>query len=241
MMEVRTEDIENGYENNGEEVEFKNLDFSEKAIRQRFIRKVYGILTLQFLIYFGFASIFMYVEPMRQLVVENLDNLSLAVISIQIMIVVILLCTIDACRRAPGNIISLGCYTLGTSFFLGLVGPAHREEIYWALGMVTTVIIGLTIFAWQGNIDFNIPHKILLVMSMPAILLGSLFLPHNPLTRLIFPGVGAFVYCLFLFINTHNVVRGKHMLVLSPEEYVFAALILQLDILTKPKSILRAL
>ena len=41
------------------------LGFSDKAVRRGFIRKVYGILTLQLLVTFGIIMMFTHVQSMR--------------------------------------------------------------------------------------------------------------------------------------------------------------------------------
>ncbi|XP_054287266.1 protein lifeguard 3-like [Macrosteles quadrilineatus] len=242
MMEAKTEDIENGYENNGEEVVFKNLDFTEKSIRRGFIRKVYGILMVQLMISLGFVSIFMYVEPVKQFVHENGAPFVLAGAIIAIVTIIILLCSTNARRRAPANIIFLGVFTLSFSFLLGVVCAAsQKEEVYWALGICTIVTISLTIFAWQTKIDFTMCHgtMFVLLMILVTVGIGSLFVPYDRTTQLIIAGFGAFVYSLLLIHDTQLIVGGKHKLVISPEEYVFAALSLYLDIISLFLRILR--
>lgn len=241
MIEVKDDDtIENG----GEEVVFKNLDFSEKTIRQGFIRKVYGILMVQLLITMGFVSIFMFVEPVKLFVYQNGGPFILAGAIIAIVTVIIMFCSTNARRRAPANVIFLGIFTLAFSFLVGVICAAsQKEEVYMALAICTVVTVGLTIFAWQTKIDFTMCHGGLLVLLLIMTVVGisALFLPFNRTLHLAMAGFGALIYSLLLIHDTQLIIGGKHKLSISPEEYIFAALNLYLDIISLFLRILRIL
>ena len=66
QQDQATEDPERGGDWN-----FNGDAFSDKAVRQRFIRKVYGILTCQLALTFGIIMIFTHVESIRQFAQDN--------------------------------------------------------------------------------------------------------------------------------------------------------------------------
>ena len=63
-----------GYDSNVEGGNFGasgGRGFSDKAIRRGFIRKVYGILSLQLMVTFGIIMLFTHVEGLRQYAKDN--------------------------------------------------------------------------------------------------------------------------------------------------------------------------
>jgi len=243
MNQAKTEEnVEEAMGDINGDVVFKNLDFTEKTIRRGFIRKVYGILMVQLLITGGFMSIFMFVEPVKMFAREQAQTSVIVAMITIIVIVVIMMCSTNARRKAPGNYIFLTMFTLGMSFLLGIVSAASdRDEIFIALGICALVTFGLTVFAWQTKYDFTMCHGALftLLLTLTAVGIGMWFLPTNRESQLMLAGFGAFVFSLLLIHDTQIIIGGNHHLAISPEEYVFAALTLYLDIINLFLRILR--
>lgn len=59
------------------------------------------------------------------------------------------------------------------------------------------------------------------------------------LLQLCLAGLGAFVFSILLVYHTQLIIGGNHKLAISPEEYVFAALTLYMDIISMFLRILR--
>lgn len=57
----------------------------------------------------------------------------------------------------------------------------------------------------------------------------SMFFPGKTI-RLIYASVSALLFCIYLVYDTQLMMGGKHKYSISPEEYIFAALNLYLDI-----------
>lgn len=57
---------------NDSEAQFASPGLTDQAIRRRFIRKVYLILTAQLLITIAFIAIFQFVKPVKEYVKSNL-------------------------------------------------------------------------------------------------------------------------------------------------------------------------
>uniref|UniRef100_A0A1B6MLG8 Uncharacterized protein n=1 Tax=Graphocephala atropunctata TaxID=36148 RepID=A0A1B6MLG8_9HEMI len=224
------------------EVEYKDLDFSEKTIRLGFIRKVYGILMAQLAITVGIVSVFMYVKPVKRFVDEQGFIFSLASMVVALITVIVMFCSTNARRRTPGNFIFLGIFTVALSFMLGVVSAiSDKKEVFMALGICTVVTFGLTVFACQTKIDFTMCHTALFTLLIILLVAGvsALFIPQSRLVQLGIAALGAFVYSLLLIYDTQMIVGGDHKLSISPEEYVFAALTLYLDIINLFLRILR--
>lgn len=115
-------------------------------------------------------------------------------------------------------------------------------QVLLAVGICAIVCFGLTIFAFQTKIDFTPMGGKLFVGLFVLIMFGfiAMFWPQNNLIRLIYAAVGTIIFSVFLVHDTQLIMDGKHrQYTISPEEYVFAALTLYLDIINLLLFILR--
>jgi len=62
-------------------------------------------------------------------------------------------------------------------------------------------------------------------------LVSSLLIPQTRTVRLVYAGIGAIIFSLYIIFDTQMMMGGKHKYSLDPEEYVFASLNLYLDII----------
>lgn len=58
-----------------------------------------------------------------------------------------------------------------------------------------------------------------------------IFLPKTKTLTLVYASLGALLFSLYLIYDTQLMLGGKHKYTVSPEEYVFAALNLYLDVI----------
>lgn len=90
------------------------------------------------------------------------------------------------------------------------------------MGITVVLVLMLTLFALQTKIDFTLCSgfifTLLLVMIMFGIFAGAF--PTN-IAGVGFASLGAFIFCMYLIIDTQMMMGGKHRYSISPEEYVF--------------------
>jgi hypothetical protein len=101
-------------------------------------------------------------------------------------------------------------------------------------GVTVVVTLALTAFSFQTRIDFTRFGGCLFVLLIVLILFGimTIFLRHTfPVLRLVYACLGALLFCFFLVHDTQLMIGGEHKYSISPEEYIFAALTLYLDII----------
>lgn len=209
----------------------QTFSFSEKSVRLGFIRKVYGILVCQLTVTFSFITIFLYVEPVRKFSHENLWPWVTAFV-VTFVCLIALACCPDVRRKFPTNMIFLGIFTLCESFLLGSVASCYQaDEVLIAVGITAAVVIGLTIFAFQTKWDFTMCSGGLLVFLIILFLFGILAaIMHNRVLSIVYSSLGALVFSMYIVVDTQLMMGGQHQYALSPEEYIFAALNLYLDI-----------
>lgn len=135
-------------------------------------------------------------------------------------------------RQYPLNFILLGVFTLCESFVLGVVASRYNTEIViMAAGITAAICLALTLFAFQTTLDFTACGGILLVSVIILLILGIvvLFFPGKTL-MMIYASAGALIFSIYLIYDTQLMIGGEHKNSISPDEYVYAALSLYLDI-----------
>ncbi|BFZ22553.1 hypothetical protein BsWGS_25592 [Bradybaena similaris] len=215
----------------GTENYFNENSFGEKSVRLGFIRKVYAILSIQIGITAAMIALFIYVEPIKHYSNENPWMWILAIV-LTFVILIVLACCPDFRRRSPINMVLLLAFTVCEGFLLGAVSSHYsRDEVLMAVGITALVSVGLTIFAFQTKWDFTMMGGILFVLVIVLICFGLLcaIIPSRVLS-LVYASLGALIFSAYLVVDTQMMLGGKHKYSLSPEEYIFAALNLYLDI-----------
>ncbi|XP_053675916.1 protein lifeguard 1-like [Anopheles nili] len=209
----------------------KGFEFNDQSIRRGFIRKVYSILTVQLMITLGFITLFLYHRPTK-LWVQNHPEMFWIALGVMVVTLISMACCGDVRRKAPMNFIFLTLFTLAQAFLLGVTtANFSSQEVMLAVGITAAVCLGLTLFAFQTKWDFTVMGGILFVAVLILMLFGliAIFFPGKTIT-LVYASAGALIFSIYLVYDTQLMLGGEHKYSISPEEYIFAALNLYLDI-----------
>ncbi|XP_064595352.1 protein lifeguard 3-like isoform X2 [Liolophura sinensis] len=211
--------------------------FSDKAIRHAFIRKVYLILLVQLSVTVGFVCLFLFQGSVKYWVQRNgwFYYVSYATF---LVTYITLVCCPGVRRKYPGNFICLAVFTLAFSYMTGTIASFHDTMIVlYAAGITTAVCLSITLFAIQTKIDFTLCSGLIFALSMVLFFFGIACIivygvvgPDTArILQCVYGGLAALVFSLFLVYDTQMLVGGrKHEL--SPEEYIYGALQLYLDV-----------
>ncbi|KAJ2943574.1 hypothetical protein O0L34_g16683 [Tuta absoluta] len=217
----------------GEDGEVKGFDFTEASIRRSFIRKVYSILMCQLLVTMSFIALFLFHEPTKMWVRQRGMPIFWVAFIVMIVCLIAMACCEGVRRKSPTNFIFLGIFTLAESFLLGVSTSMYQADaVMMAVGITAAICLALTLFAFQTRFDFTMMGGVLLVCAVVLMLFGiiAIFIPHNKIVTLVYASLGALLFAFYLVYDTQLMMGGKHKYSISPEEYIFAALNLYLDI-----------
>lgn len=208
--------------------------FSDGNIRRGFIRKVYLILMTQLLATVGIICAFLYWPALRTWTWQNYW-FSYVMIAVVLVLAVSMSCCDSLRRRVPLNFIALGLFTVAEGLMLGAVAAYFEAEaVMWAVGATALVCLALSLFAFQTKWDFTMCNGSLWVLLWTLIsfsLLCAILRSHY--AYIAYACLGTLVFSLYLVFDTQLILGGKNRKYqVSPEEYVFAALNLYLDIVT---------
>ncbi|KAL4608992.1 protein lifeguard 3-like [Arapaima gigas] len=190
-------------------------------VRHAFVRKVYLILACQFLVTLGIVAVFVFV-------------------AVFVITYLVLICCQGPRRRYPWNLILLSIFVRKTHFLLIFLCSAFLSSYYdtdavlLAVGITVVVCVVITLFSFQTKVDLTSCRGLfcaLAIVLLVTALVASIVLSIKYVlwVHMLYAAVGAVIYTLFLAYDTQLLIgRGKYAL--SPEEYVFGALILYIDI-----------
>lgn len=215
----------------GEDPEVKGFDFGEASIRRSFIRKVYSILCVQLGITLAFICWFVYHKPTQKYVHAH-PAISYVSFAIILVVMITLACCGETRRKSPMNFILLFIFTLAEAFVLGANASYYQADaVVMAVGITAAVCLGLTLFAFQTKWDFTLCGGFLFVAVIILLLFGIIAIfVHSRIMNLVYASLGALIFSFYLIYDTQLMMGGNHKYSISPEEYIFAALNLYLDI-----------
>ncbi|KAL1258574.1 hypothetical protein QQF64_009151 [Cirrhinus molitorella] len=211
--------------------QFVGSGLDNKAIRRLFIRKVFAVLSLQLAVTCGFVALFTFEPHVKLFVKQNVWTYWVGYIVFLVPYFVILCCG-DFRRKHPWNLISLSILTLAMSYMVGVISSFYDTDIVMmAIGITVLVCFTVIVFSLQTKYDFTSCYGVLFVCLIVMMFFGILciFL-YSRILDLIYSSLGALIFTCFLAVDTQLLLGNKN-LSLSPEEYIFAALNLYLDII----------
>uniref|UniRef100_A0A7M4FTY9 Protein lifeguard 2 n=1 Tax=Crocodylus porosus TaxID=8502 RepID=A0A7M4FTY9_CROPO len=135
-------------------------------------------------------------------------------------------------------------HTLITGLLLGIWGGwvlcnfcsyYDTKSVLLCLGITALVCLSVTIFSFQTKYDFTSCQGVLFVMLMVLVFGGiimAVILPFQyvPWLHAIYAVLGAILFTMFLAFDM-QMLMGNRRYALSPEEYIFGALNIYLDII----------
>lgn len=211
-----------------------NVHNADIKIRMGFLRKVYGLLSIQILMTVALASIFVVSSSVKLYVQDNAWTMGLAFF----LTMGILIALMIKRRDHPVNLILLGAFTVVQAYTVGVVVSMYDTTVVLeALFITLTILLGLTAYTFQTKRDFSFLGFGLFI-GLWCLLLGGLmqiFIQSTTLELVISIG-GALLFCLFIVFDTQLIMHT-----LSPEEYILATINIYLDIINLFLHILRAL
>ena len=216
--------------NSNEEV----IDQIEDSIRLNFIRKVYGILSIQLFITF-MMCLLTFINPIKNFITSNQFLLNLSFL-IQIGLIVVIF--VNACcgnnlfRKSPTNYIILFTYTISLSYMVSYICAFLSQKIVLlAITLTMIITLVLTVYALKTKRDFTV-GKCFLWVSVGLLfeLILCLFFTNLGFLYSFDLIFGIFVYSVYLIYDT-QMIYAKVGNGYEIDDYILAALNVYIDII----------
>uniref|UniRef100_A0A3Q2Z6B7 Protein lifeguard 3-like n=1 Tax=Hippocampus comes TaxID=109280 RepID=A0A3Q2Z6B7_HIPCM len=211
---------------------FLSTQWESTSVRHAFIRKVYLILAAQLTVTFSVVAVFTFVEPVKMFVIKY-PGIYWASLVVYFMVYCILICCKEPRRRFPWNLVLLAVFVSSGDYTSEAI-YYETKAVFLAMGITALVCVTVTVFCFQTKVDFTSCGGFLCIAAILLVIIGTvtaivLSFHYVPWLHMLYAAIGAIIYTLFLVYNTQLLI-GNRELALSPEEYVYGALSLYIDI-----------
>ena len=239
-VEVKSNEISN-HSDEGDEVSEAQIQMS---VRAGFIRKVYGILSIQLLITFGFVFICQ-IMPIKHLILRNPAFSGNLIIFSSFMFLFLFLCL--ACcrglsRKVPYNYLFLTAITLCEAISCSIASSIYSFQIV-ALALILTIVATLTItfYACTTKKDFSTWRVGLYCIFMQMVTFGMIAVLFKIRALYSF-----YTFCSTIIVGIYliydtQLIMGKLGVGYSVDDYIFATLEIYMAIIRLFLLILRIL
>jgi hypothetical protein len=199
-------------------------------IRAGFIRKVYGILSMQLILTVVGAATFMFVESARSFALSS-TGVFYTALFLPFPVLFALFCYKN---KHPANMYLLTLFTVCEAYTVGVICAVYYEQGYGeivlqALLLTAAVFISLTSYVFVTKKDFSWMGGALymgLIILLVWGVINMLFPIGGGLGRAVFSLMGALLFSGYILYDTSNI-----MLHMGPDDYIMASVSLYLDII----------
>jgi len=215
----------------------KMVSQMDSSIRSDFVRKVYGILSVQLLLTGAIGAAFhAYMSPAWA--VQHMLLFHMAGIGAMVLLIGMACCCPQAGRTFPTNYWILFALTILLSVNVGFAVTLYTgTSVLMAVGATALVFLGLTAFACLTKTDFTgfgpyLYAALMCMMSFSFIMwVCTFFGPLPPGLRMAYAFCGVLLFSFYIVYDTQLIVGGRHSHKFDIDDYVFAALNIYLDII----------
>jgi len=206
-------------------------------IRQRFVRKVYSILTAQLLLT---SIISIGLQSMDTAWMKSHMYIMYLAIVMAFATVCMMGCCNVAAKKCPVNYMLLFAFTVFEGILIGFVSAAFTwQSVGLATGVTFVVFVALSFYAFHTDSDFTGLQPYMYALSFCIAAFGMFFGVVNiamvevSYMTLLYDFVGVALFSCFIIFDTQLILGewGGHRNQFNVDEYAFAALTVYLDIL----------
>ena len=216
------------YSNSKEEEVRTEID---TMVRLGFVRKVYGILSVQLFVTTMFSLIAMISDSVKIFMINNI-GLMLFMLLLVIFLPCVIVCCNGQMRQFPKNYIILGVFTLAESYLIGFICAYTKPEVvFMAASMTFVMVISLTLYAMTTKTDITIYGGLIFIFFAALFLFGffSIFI-QCPLFHVILALIGVILFSIYIIYDTQLIMGNKSEMI-EVDDYILGAFMLYTDII----------
>lgn len=215
----------------------EHIQFGSKVVRDKFIRKVYSILTLQLLITFGFIAACIFVKDLKSFMIKQSFTLLLVSCLVVLTVSIAIFCFTKMGKLFPLNFILLIIYTMAMSVAAATFSCLYNTYVVLsAFGATTAICSTISFIACMPCLDITglgvywwVAFLVLLLYGAVGLIL-SLF--TNVSTMFLVYGFLVTIFIAFYLLYDTQLILGGKRYEISSEEYILGAISLYTDIIT---------
>lgn len=208
---------------------------SGASVKADFIKKVYGILAAQLALTTAICAGFMYIAPVRNVVLAMGGGFQLVMMVLTIGSIFGLMANKNS---SPANMYWLTGFTVLESFMVGTICAHYQAKglgvlVLEALVLTLGIFVVLTAYTVFSKRDFSfmggalfVALWVLIGASVINLIFGVVGGSRSPFFSMLIACGGALIFSLYIIYDTWQIMN-----VLGPDEYILAAINLYLDLI----------
>lgn len=214
--------------------------FHMAQIRKAFIAKVFTIVLLQLVFTTGVACIFRYVDAVNDYVLDNIWVFNAAWV-LTLVLLIVGACSAKALRRYPFNYMFLFTFTALFAVMVASITVLANTKVIISALILTIGIVGVMGLVAQCGCDMTERASLLSGLSCVAII--AIIVGIFWVDRIYYILVSAFFAALFSAYLVYDIqlIMGDRARAIGPDDWVFAAMAIYLDIINIFLSLLQIL
>jgi hypothetical protein len=213
---------------------FCDVASSSIRIRLGFLRKVYGIVSVQLLVTTLIAGAFITFESISYYLANSWLGLFLLV-GFSFVSLIMVHATNECKTDYPSNYICLAVFTVCEAVLVGIFVTYYTiGSVVKVFGVTCALTTALAIYSMQSRRDLSSWGASLfaILLDLTAMLLMNVFLGSH-LLELFLAGIGTLLFSLYIVYDVNMIMKK-----LPAEQYILASICLYLDIINLFTSIL---
>lgn len=208
------------------------IQHASNAIRNRFVVKVYSIVSVQLILTGVVAAPFAALS--HSWVLNNMWLMWTAYAALFVFVIVGVCCG-KGLKEFPCNYIILSCISVSMGVVVGLIASFYSlQSVLTAVVITCLVFFGITFYACTTKTDFTGCGPYLCGCAL-VFLLCAISLPLFSMMgfhcNILYSGLGVLLFTFYIIFDTQRIIGGKHATQFTVDDYACAALELYLDII----------
>ena len=212
----------------------------KKELRVGFIRKTLGIVCAQLIFTTAIVGLIINSESAKDYLRENYGIVIVAVL-IYIITAIILMCCRQLARTVPANYVLLLIFTVSVSLMVAFICSYYQSSIVFKAFIVTLVVTGaITIYALTSKVKIAYLFGAMIIVLVSLLAVGIMVLftgMQGSYLYGLYCFLGVVLFGIFLIWDLRRISSSKYGL--SHEDYVFASMMIYLDVVNLFLEILR--
>ncbi|CAI5452664.1 unnamed protein product [Caenorhabditis angaria] len=211
-----------------------SFQFSDQTIRAAFVKKVFSLVFIMLTVVTAVTAIPWLHPPTMKAVRYNM-GIYFGGYAVFLITYLSLMCCEGTRRKFPLNLVVTAIFTLSTSVMTMVLCAHHNlDSILMALGICVICTLGIIVFASQTKFDITahigyiaIASFCFLGLAMVAVICSLFF--QIKFIMLLYAFFGSLLMMVYLMFDIQMLMGGRKY-ELSPEDYIFAAVQIFMDI-----------
>uniref|UniRef100_A0A1I7ZQZ0 Protein lifeguard 1-like n=1 Tax=Steinernema glaseri TaxID=37863 RepID=A0A1I7ZQZ0_9BILA len=212
-----------------------NLSFSDQTIRAAFVRKVFTLVAIMLGVVAVMSAMPFIHHPIKSFVHQNMA-LYWVSYGVFLGVYIALMCCESVRRSFPSNLIMTAILTLAIGYMTMMLCSVYDiVSVLLTLIITTVCCASIIVFAATTKKDLTSMLGVMFILSMVLFLFGlvavmSVYIFKVKFLYTIYAGLAALLFMFYLAIDIQMIMGGRKYEI-SPEDHIFAAIQIFLDII----------